>query len=235
MAITLDIQLNPNLYLRNPSETKLGNKIISFSIELIEKMGFEEFTFRKLALAINSTEASVYRYFENKHKLLVYLISWYWEWVRFKIILRTEELISPTDKLKAALKILAEASIEDPETEYINETLLHHIVISEGPKAYHTKQVDKENKEGLFLCYKALCQKLYEIILEVNPSFIYPRSLASNLIEIATSHIYYAQHLPRLTDIRVKENDYSQVEQLLSFFAFGLLCPENTGLPSSEI
>lgn len=231
MAQSFEIQLNPNLYLRDPAATKLGRKIIDFSIQLIDKMGFEEFTFRKLASAIHSTEASVYRYFENKHKLLVYLVSWYWEWVGYKIISQTEKLENPKDKLQTAIKILAEASIEDPATEFINETLLHHIVVSEAAKAYHTKQVDKENKEGLFLCYKSLCQKLFDIILAINPQFAYPRSLASNLVEMATSHIYFAQHLPRLTDIRVSEGDYSQVQQLLSFFAFGLLCPQDSIAP----
>ena len=37
----------------------------------------EEFTFRKLAQKINTTEASVYRYFENKHRLLIYILAWY--------------------------------------------------------------------------------------------------------------------------------------------------------------
>ena len=58
MAQSFEIQLNPNLYLRDPAATKLGRKIIDFSIQLIDKMGFEEFTFRKLASAIHSTEAS---------------------------------------------------------------------------------------------------------------------------------------------------------------------------------
>ena len=80
MAI-IQIQLNDNLYLRDPQETELGRNIVNNSIELIDEIGFEKFTFKKLATKIESTEASIYRYFENKHRLLIYLIAWYWNWI----------------------------------------------------------------------------------------------------------------------------------------------------------
>src|SRR5690349_13984295 len=84
MAI-LTFKLSENLFIRDPQETELGRNIIQKSIKMIDKLGFEDFTFRKLALAINSTEASVYRYFDNKHKLLIYLIDWYWTWLEYQI------------------------------------------------------------------------------------------------------------------------------------------------------
>jgi AcrR family transcriptional regulator len=37
---------------------------------LINKIGFEEFTFKKLSIEISTTEASIYRYFENKHQII---------------------------------------------------------------------------------------------------------------------------------------------------------------------
>ena len=75
MAIGIKISLNDRLYLRDPQETSLGKKIIQHSILLIDKVGFEAFNFKKLAQYMGSTEASVYRYFENKHLLLIYLVS----------------------------------------------------------------------------------------------------------------------------------------------------------------
>lgn len=223
MAVILKMQMNPNLFLRDPVETKLGRSIIDYSIRLIDEIGFEEFTFKKLAAAIQSTEASVYRYFENKHKLLVYLVSWYWEWVKYKIDIQTINLSNPNDKLKVVISALIESSVEDPATPFINETLLHQIVVSEATKTYHIKQVDEENKEGFFLNYKSLCNKIARVISEINPTFPYPHALASNMVEMANHHIYFARHLPSLTDVRVSGNDYSQVQNLLTFFSFGLL------------
>ena len=62
-------KLSEKLFLRDPQETELGRNIIRLSIKMMDEIGFEEFTFKKLAVKIKSTEASVYRYFDNKHKL----------------------------------------------------------------------------------------------------------------------------------------------------------------------
>ena len=70
MKLEVQIKMNESLFLRDPEQSELGKNIIKFSIELIQKNGFEAFTFKKLAEAIGTTEAGVYRYFENKHKLL---------------------------------------------------------------------------------------------------------------------------------------------------------------------
>ena len=76
MKLEVQIKMNASLYLRDPEQSELGKNIIKFSIELIHKHGFEAFTFKKLAEAIGTTEAGVYRYFENKHKLLVVWALW---------------------------------------------------------------------------------------------------------------------------------------------------------------
>ena len=88
-TININLQINDGLYLKDPQMTPLGQKILQHSVLLIDELGFENFTFGKLAKLISSTEASIYRYFENKHKLFVYLLNWYWEWMRFRIDFNT--------------------------------------------------------------------------------------------------------------------------------------------------
>ena len=124
MAIGIKVSLNEKLYLRDPQETTLGKRIIKQSILLIEKLGFEAFTFRKLANTMESTEASVYRYFENKHMLLLYLVSWYWEWVGFLIEMNTRNIINPKEQLKIIIHTLIFASKENPAIEYVNESVV---------------------------------------------------------------------------------------------------------------
>jgi len=58
MSIEIKISLSEGLYLKEPQDSKLGRMIIQHSIILIDEYGFESFTFKKLAVAINSTEAS---------------------------------------------------------------------------------------------------------------------------------------------------------------------------------
>jgi len=223
MAIGIFIKLNEKLCLRDPQETKLGRRVIRESIVLIDEIGFESFTFKKLAERIHSTEASIYRYFENKHLLLLYLLSWYWEWMRYCIEINIQNVADPRQRLKIAISTIIEASRPNSAIEFVDEDILHRIVISEAIKAYHTKQVDQENKHGFFLMYKALSNTLAQLIRDVSPDFRYPKALASTLLEMSNDHPFFALHLPSLTDVEVKNGDLSQVEQLLLDFAFGLI------------
>lgn len=227
MAIGIKIMLNEGLYLRDPQETSLGQNIIRHSILLIDEIGFESFNFKKLALDMSSTEASVYRYFENKHMLLLYLVSWYWEWVSYLIDINTMNIDDPKRRLKIIIDTFVYASKENPAIEYVNESVLHRLVIAEGTKAYHTKSVDEENREGFFINYKKLSEKVAEVVSELNPKFPYPHTLASTLFEMANNHIYFAEHLPSLTDVKVKGENFDEVETMLEYFAFTLLqCPD---------
>lgn len=223
MSFTVSFNLNEKMYLKNPQETEVGHRILENSIILIDQLGFEAFTFRKLAKKINTTEASVYRYFENKHKLLVYLVSWYWEWVHYLIEIGVMNVRESKKRLEIAIDSIINASYENQTISYINESILQRIVIAEGSKAYHTKEVDQENKVHLFSSYRDLVIFLSGIILEVKSDFPYPTSLASNLFEMANNQIYFAHHLPRLTDIKDKDAQHSELKKLLEFYAFKLL------------
>ena len=68
-----------------------------------------------------------------------------------------------------------------------------------------------------------MVQKVSVVILDINPEFPYPKALASNLFEMANNHIYFAQHLPRLTDVEVIEDNFDEVEKMLQHFAFALI------------
>jgi len=223
MSIEIKISMNEGLFLKEPQDSKLGRKIIQYSIILIDKFGFESFTFKKLAQEINSTEASIYRYFENKHLLLIYLVNWYWEWVNYLININTLNVEDPRIKLQIIVHCFVSAPKDNPVVEYVNENKLHSIVISEGMKAYHTKEVDKENSKGFFKSYENLATSVSKVISEVNSNFKYPYALATNLFEMSNNHIYFAKHLPRLTDIEIKENKVDDVEYMLNYFIEKLL------------
>jgi len=223
MSIEIKMSLNNGLYLKEPQNSKLGRNIIQNSILLIDEFGFESFTFKKLAEKIKSTEASIYRYFENKHLLLLFLVNWYWEWVSYLIYFNTINIDDSRKKLKIIIHSFVSASKDNPSVDYVNESILHNIVISEGGKAYHTKNVDDENSKGFFSSYKKLATTVSQVISEVNPNFKYPFTLATNLFEMSNNHIFFAKHLPRLTDISVKENDVAEVEKMLNYFVDKLL------------
>ncbi len=219
----IKFNLNDRLFLKDPQDSELGKKMIEHSIILIDELGFEAFTFKKLAKRINSTEKSIYRYFENKHFLLLFLSSWYWEWVKYLIEINSRNIGDPCHKLKIAIQNLVIATDENPGNKYINEHLLHKVVIKEGGKAYHIHDVDDENKAGLFYSYKSLVKKVSDIILEINPKFPYSSSLSSNLFEMANNQIYFADHLPRLSSLKQNKNLNEDLIKMLSFFTFKIL------------
>jgi len=223
MLVSVQIKVNSNLYLRDPQETKLGKKIIKEGIILIDKIGIESFNFKKLANAMGSTEASIYRYFENKHALLVYLVSWYWEWVRYRIGFNTMNITEPKQQLKLTIKTIVDTIRLATPAEYIDRDLLHNIVVKEGIKAYHINQVEKENKMGFFTPYKALSKRISDIIEAINPNFPYPKTLASNLLEMTNNQMYFAQHLPKLTDLKLKNGNMEKLEKMLEFYVFKLI------------
>lgn len=223
MSVKIKFNLNEGLYLKDPQDSKLGKKIIKFSIEMIDTIGFESFNFKKLATEINSTEASLYRYFENKHLLLLYLVNWYWEWVNYLIVINTMNIEDSKKKLKIVVHSLVFATTDNSLVEFIDESKLHRIVVFEGTKAYHTFEVDKENSIGLFKSYKDLVAIIASIISEANSAFKYPNALASNLFEMINNQLYFAKYLPRLTDVPVNKNHEKEVENILNYFLDKLL------------
>ncbi len=222
MKLALQFNMNPSLYLRDPEGTDLGKNIIQHSIQLIHDTGFEAFTFKKLAESIGTTEAGVYRYFENKHKLLVYIISWYWRWLDFQIGYQTKNLTNPVSKLKKVITILATTVEDDLMTGHVDESILHQILISEGSKAFLTKQVNQDNKQEYFKPYKDLCNTIGEIILECNPKYKYPHSLASTIIEMAHLQNFFMNHLPSLTDFS-KSKDEKEIIKYLEDLVFNTI------------
>jgi Bacterial regulatory proteins, tetR family len=219
MELQLQIKMNEKLFLRNPEQSELGKKIIQHSIQLIHKTGFEAFNFKKLAEDIGTTEAGIYRYFENKHRLLIYIVAWYWVWVEYRISFQTNNIADPVKKLKKIIQLLATTVEDDIKTSHVNENILHQIIIAEGSKVYLTRHVSEDNRDQLFKPYKDLCAKIGDVILECNPKYKYPKSLTSTIIEIAHFQNFFMNNLPSLTDFG-KEKDELKIVAFLEDLVF---------------
>lgn len=200
LLANIKIQVNPKTYVKDPETSDLGKKIIQNSILLIDEIGFEEFTFKKLGEKIGSNESSIYRYFENKHKLLVYLSSWYWAWIEYRLVFSTNNINDKFEKLKKAILIVTETIEDDSKTEHINEAILNKIIIEEFTKTFHSKQVDEENKEGFFLIYKQVNYRIEKMILDINPDYPFAKSLVSSIIEGSLHQHFLKNHLKTITN-----------------------------------
>jgi hypothetical protein len=198
--VNITININQSIYKRDPTETNLGKKIIEYSIILMDDIGFEEFTFKKLAAQMGSTEASIYRYFDGKYMLLTYLVAWYWDFLHFVILSDIRNLSHPKERMLRIITALVNALEGTATPSYIDQTKLHAIVVENATKVYHTKRVDSLNKIGFYLNFKKLVNTLVNNILALAPDYKYPKALATSIIEQSLSYEYYMNHLPGLTD-----------------------------------
>lgn len=199
MLIQLKINVPEHTFLKNPQESKLGEQIFQQGIILLNDLGFEQFTFKKLALLINSSEVSIYRYFESKQHFLQYLFAWYWGLVEHKIHFATVNSKTTKERLDKAVNIL----LGNESANFIevqNEKELQQIIKNEGFKAFLIKNIDQVNSLGVFENYKTIVDQLSGWLSELCPEYPYPKILISNIIEGSIVQDFYSEHLPRLTN-----------------------------------
>lgn len=223
MNLQISIQPSTKLALRDPEASALGRKIIREGIVLMCELGFEQFTFKKLAESIQSTEASIYRYFENKHRLLLYFLTWYWNYVEYQCTVSLHNLNDPAVKIKKIIEILTGGLPGWSDSSGIDKGALQEIVIAESSKVYLTKEVDEINNEKLFKPYKDLCHHIATVFQEYNPQYPYPHSLASTAMEAAQFQPYFMEHLPSLTDFGEEKRNNARVAAFLENLVFSAL------------
>lgn len=211
----LKIAVPDKIFLKDPKTSDLGKRILENSILLINEIGFDNFTFKKLGAKIGSNESSIYRYFESKHKLLLYMCSWYWAWLEYQLVIETFSLSDPHAKLDKAIEMITKTVEIDSDFSHINEVVLCKIIVNESSKSFLTKEVDSENKEGYFVIYKRLITRLEEMILAVNPKYEYALSLASTVLEGGLHQYFLQEHFPSITNCKNGETPTIFFSQLV--------------------
>lgn len=222
MDYQLSFKVNNHIFLRDPESSELGKQIVKNAIDLIYELGIEHFTFKKLALKMSTTEASIYRYFENKHRLLLYILNWYWSYMEFLVDFTLQNIQNPEEKLTKVIELFTQSLTESGGNLDYNKSYLNQIVLSESSKVYLVKEVQEINKYQVFKPYKDLCNTVSKVILSYNPTYAYAKSLSSTLIETAHSQQYFSKNLPRLTDIN-DQKDESFVLKFLNQLIFAAL------------
>lgn len=234
MELQIRITMNEKLYLRNPETTELGKRIVREGIHMIHSLGFEDFTFKKLAAAIGTTEAGIYRYFENKHRLLVYIVAWYWNWLEYMVLFHVNNMTDTGAKIRKVIELLSKEIDDAIGGSDMDNKALFQIVLAESNKVYLTKDVSVHNKAQMFKPYKDLCARIAQLISEYNPQYPFPRSLASTLIEMAHFQNFFMHNLPSLTDFG-QDKDERKLQQFLETLVFSNITPSAKKPTSSRL
>ncbi|MCB0354121.1 MAG: TetR/AcrR family transcriptional regulator [Bdellovibrionales bacterium] len=223
MPTELKISVNSSLFLRDPEETDLGRKMIQHSIIMIDRMGLDQFTFKKLAQEIQSTEASMYRYFESKHMLLYYLLSWYWTRSLFLFDYQTSNISDPVKKIRIALEVLLHMIEDDPATTHVDEGALSRIAVLESAKVYRVGSENKSEREAKSEAYHDFCQRIAKVMKEVSPRYRYPKSLVIAVISTIQRQSFYLDNLPTLTDIKKSKTSKKELAKFVEQLVFRTL------------
>ena len=211
------ILLRPDavLHLRNPEATDLGSSMLREGIGLMNEIGLEAFTFRKLAARIGCTEVSLYKYFPNKQRLLQYYFQLYWLWLR-QVCGRQVELASdPKEALSSCMHVICGVWPERMPVPQLPPKALRQLLIEEGMKSYLHKNVDEDNARRLFLPYKELSAFLAERMVACRRDVPMPRSFATTILEMAHSLPFAMAHLPSLTELSQRKGMQHLADHLL--------------------
>lgn len=213
MQFQIRIQPSDRLALRDPENTQLGRNIVRQGLLLMHRLGYEQFTFKKLADEMGTTEASIYRYFENKHRLLLYILNWYWNFLEYLVMFSLQNLNDPSQKIRKVIELLVYQLPDGLDSSGLDKKALYEIVIAESSKAYLIREVEEINKVQLFKPYKDLCGRIAQLFNDYNPEYPFARSLSSTLMEMAHYQYFFMMHLPSLTDF----SQDKKVENIISF------------------
>ena len=120
--------------------------------------------------------------------------------MEYRLVMETNNIPDPKTKLMKGIEILTEKINDDTSTQHINEATLNNIIIFEFTKTFMTKEVDQENREGFFIIYKKVVNRLKYMILEAHPTYPFAKSLASSIVEGSLHQHFLKDHLKTITD-----------------------------------
>lgn len=212
------VDVSPNLYFKEPFSSDLGVLIVREGAQMIQEIGIELFTFKKLAQRIGSTEAAIYRYFENKHMILLYLCAWYWAWMEHNLVFATSNIKDPSERLGIGIRLMVDGPVY-LENEFLDPKLLRKLVIYESIKGYLTKSVDFEHESGIFAQVYRFGERLANIISEINPEYKFPKTLVSTVMESSLLQSFNSVHLPGMTETKHEGGERFQFFHQLVFKA----------------
>ncbi len=202
------------LALRDTS-SPMGVRILAEGLALINEIGLEAFTFKKLAERIGCTEVTVYHYFANKQRLLQYFFQVYWLWLATHCQQEGRSIKDPLARLHGDIRALCGLWPADALATQFDPSALRELVINEGSKSFMHKNVDSDNKLKLFQPYKDLCAHIATELKACAPRIKSPRSFATTLVEMAHSLEFAMHHLPALTELSVKRDRKKLAEFLI--------------------
>jgi AcrR family transcriptional regulator len=195
----IQMRIDPALYLKDPESSVTGQALVHEAARMIATEGMDAFTLKKLSTAAGFTEATVYRYFGNKHQLLMYLLNLYWSWLLYHASLATANVGDPEMRIRKLASLLSEP-ISGPVDDLISGHL-YAIALNESVKAHLSRNADADWRMGMFQGYSGILQTVASCIRELCPNYAFPMAWAATFVDAAMQQQFFCRYLPHLTEV----------------------------------
>jgi AcrR family transcriptional regulator len=198
---SIRIKIPSPVYLKDPETSELGRQIVRMGLEKLHDIGYEQFTFKKLAECIGSPESSVYRYFENKHRLLVYLLNWYWSWQEYRVTFGISNVSDAKAQLERAIEILNTLPDSDEIHDGLSLQMLFRLAEQESSRVFLHHETPGVERAVFFEGYRRLCSRLTKLVTQIRPEYPYPKALVTTVLDAIHLQPLYARELQHITDL----------------------------------
>lgn len=219
---------DPTLHLRDPGTSAVGERILSEGLVLMNELGLEVFTFKKLTERAECTEATIYKYFPNKQRLLQYYFQLYWMWLDTHCQQEGRSLSDPWERVQGDIRSLCGLWAKDAMAAQLDPVVLRALVLVEGSKSFLHRNVDEDNKLKLFQPYKDLCAHIATELKACDRKCKQPHTFATTLIEMAHSLEFAMEHLPALTELSAGGSRKKLAEFLIGLTSSYLTVPSRS-------
>lgn len=199
---SIHLRVNEKIYLSDPTSSDLGKRILKHGSKIICQEGLDSFNFKKLSKEISSTEAAIYRYFENKNKLLLFYFSWYWKWIEYNMVFRTQNLATPEERMQVVLEILTNPPQVKNYFEYIDGAHVFELMGKDGIRVLLSAPQTDDEKD-MVRSFRSVCERFAQVIEGCDKGYKYPVQLAATIL--ITSHMNKTL-LPTVLD-NMKDNE----------------------------
>ena len=174
-----------NGHFRDAEPTRLA-------INGADKIGIGQFKPDVLRIVLSNKKNLNTSYTVNKKQIIIS--------VNETSIKKDEDIYTPKVN-NSSLETKNEQNFDLENSIRSMETQNNKIIIKEFTKTLMTKEVDSENKEGFFLVYKRVINRIEIIIEEVNPAYPFAKSLASSVVEGTLHQHFLKDHLKTITNL----------------------------------
>lgn len=115
---------------RSPEEVqKIREEILDKTLELINEVGFDNFTMRKLAGKLGLTATTIYQYYKNKEELYFAALTQGFDTLCDVVQEALEKQSDPKEKLREVIRAIIRFSLDHPNVYNI-------LFVSDVPKYY---------------------------------------------------------------------------------------------------